>query len=129
MRSAPWTSAAFLVVPGHHYFTLAVISGCPQFWAQPAQRRAARSQHHAHRHARRDACVILAAPAGDLLILVKRTAAPGATLARLAVAGDDGQGLSLRSRMRFSLVAALLIANANRPSQRGCGFAGIVPFD
>src|SRR5437667_11787019 len=54
---------------------------------QPAQRRAARCQHHAHRHAGRDACVILAAPAGDLLILVKRTAAPGATLARLAVAG------------------------------------------
>jgi len=96
---------------------------------EPAQRRAARRQHHAHRHAGRDAYVILAAPAGDLLILVKRAAAPGATLARLAVAGDDGQGLSLRSRMRFSLVAALLIANANRPSQRGCGFAGIVPFD
>ena len=38
-------------------------------------------------------------------------------------------GLSLPSPMRFSLVAALLIANANRPSQRGCGFAGVVPFD
>ena len=58
---------------------------------KPAQRRAARCQDHAHRHAGRDPCVILAAPAGDLLILVKRTAAPGATLARLAVAGDDGQ--------------------------------------
>src|SRR6266853_2737730 len=58
---------------------------------QPAQRRAARCQNHAHRHAGRDAYVILAAPAGDLLILVERAAAPGATLARLAVAGDDGQ--------------------------------------
>ena len=58
---------------------------------QPAQRRAARCQHHAHRHAGRDAYVILAAPAGNLLILIKCAAAPGATLARLAVAGDDGQ--------------------------------------
>jgi hypothetical protein len=30
-------------------------------------------------------------PAGDLLILIKRTAAPGTTLPRLAVASDDGQ--------------------------------------
>jgi hypothetical protein len=57
---------------------------------QPAQRRAAWCQYHAHRHTGRDACVILAAPAADLLTLIKRTAAPGATLARLSVAGDDG---------------------------------------
>ena len=44
-----------------------------------------------NRHAGRDACVILATPAGDLLILIKRTAAPGTTLPRLAVASDDGQ--------------------------------------
>ena len=54
---------------------------------QPAQRRAARCQNHAHRHAGRDAYLILAAPAGDLLILIKRTAAPGATLPCLTVAG------------------------------------------
>jgi len=58
---------------------------------QPAQRREAWCQYHAHGHAGRDACVILAAPAADLLTLIKRTAAPGATLARLAVAGNDGQ--------------------------------------
>src|SRR4051794_26687005 len=57
---------------------------------QPAHRRAARCQHHAHRHAGCDAYVILTAPAGDLLIVVKRTAAPGSTLARFAVAGNDG---------------------------------------
>src|SRR5262245_4233859 len=44
-----------------------------------------RCQYHAHGHAGRDACVILAAPADDLLTLIKRTAAHGATLARLAV--------------------------------------------
>jgi len=64
---------------------------------QPAQRREAWCQYHAHGHAGRDACVILAAPAGDLLTLIKRTAAPGATLARLAVPVMTVSGLSLPS--------------------------------
>jgi len=76
------------------------------------ERRAARCQNHAHRHAGRDACVILATPAGDLLILIKRTAAPGTTLPRLAVASDDGQRRCPRP-LRFLLITATARARAS----------------
>src|SRR5438094_10297659 len=49
---------------------------------QPAQRREAWCQYHAHGHAGRDACVILAAPTGHLLTLLKRRPGPRSTLPR-----------------------------------------------
>ena len=51
-------------------------------------------------------------PAGDLLILIKRTAAPGTTLPRLAVASDDGQRRCPRP-LRFLLITATARARAS----------------
>jgi hypothetical protein len=85
---------------------------------QPAHRRAALCQHHAHRHASRNAGIILAPPA-DLLILVKRPATPGATLAHFAVTSDDRQWpvafLVYRGIIGFSFSVATTIRSMLSP--------------